>query len=138
MFGGHVQDAQAESLAEFGVIGRTAIGPEEHDARSGHDRGPDELIATGLGVLAIDEDQGRPDAHQGGPYPLVGAYKVRQVTREFYGCAEKRGGEWIGRYDEYSPAAHVVIRAYWARLKPVRIFACWRKTGTISSFGKSP
>lgn len=111
MFGGHVEDAQAESLAELLLIGGAAVGAEENDACSGHDGGSDKLVAARLGVIAVDEDQARAQAHEGRSCSLLGAHEMRHVVRKFDSGSEEGGGQRVRRNDEYGLAAHVVVSA---------------------------
>ena len=91
----HVDDAKADAIAELRAISGAALRAKEQDVRTGHDRGPDELVGAGLLVIAINENEARADAHERRADPLVAACKVRHVSHEFDGGAEQGRGNGI-------------------------------------------
>lgn len=85
----HVDNAEAEAIAELRAIDLAAVRAKEHDVRAGHYGGPHELVGACFLMIAIDEDEARADAQERGADPLIVAYEVRHVSREFDGGAEQ-------------------------------------------------
>ncbi|MEO7455427.1 MAG: hypothetical protein ABIY52_04145 [Gemmatimonadaceae bacterium] len=83
-------------LRKLTRIALRATRTEQQHAGIGHQCRPDELVAARLFMIAVDEHELRPHAHERGACALSLPHEMREVPRQLDRRSEESGGEWIG------------------------------------------
>lgn len=103
----HFDDHESKAASEFAGVAVCSARAEQDDSGIGHQRGPHELVGAGLFVVAIHEDQLRPNAKQRHARPLPFTRKMRGEIGQLHGRPEESGCEMIGGEDQDGVTTHV-------------------------------
>lgn len=94
----HIQPQPSRDVhTHGGVPGRV----EQQQLRAGHERRPDERLAAGVVIVAVDDDEPGPHAAQRGTRDLVRLREVRLMSGELDGSTQEGGGERVCGQDQY-------------------------------------
>ena len=84
----HVHDPDGQPGGEVRHVAHSSPGSYQQYESAGHQCRPHELIRAALLVIAIDEHQARPNAHQRAPGGFLSRGKVGMMSPQFDGGSQ--------------------------------------------------